>query len=174
MKICIVSDSHDRAQMLANAVQAAKDEGAEAVVHCGDVIGAQTLVPLIEIGLPVHVIHGNNLGDAMALWKLCKRSEGLINYYGADVNIELGGQKIFATHYPHYAKGIACLGEFDIVCCGHSHQALIEKQKTINSGECWLINPGSVAGLGGAATWILADLANQTFEIRQINSSSVR
>ena len=53
MKICIVSDSHDRAQMLANAVQVAKDAGAEAVVHCGDVIGAQTLVPLIKIGLPV-------------------------------------------------------------------------------------------------------------------------
>ena len=67
MKICIVSDSHDRASMLADAVQAAKDAGAEVVIHCGDVIGAQTLVPLMEIGLPVHVIHGNNLGDAMAL-----------------------------------------------------------------------------------------------------------
>src|SRR6476646_9523065 len=40
MKICIVSDSHDRAPMLASAVAAAKAEGAEAVIHCGDVIAA--------------------------------------------------------------------------------------------------------------------------------------
>jgi predicted phosphodiesterase len=40
MKICIVSDSHDRAPMLAAAVAEAKAAGAEAVVHCGDVIGA--------------------------------------------------------------------------------------------------------------------------------------
>jgi len=62
MKICVVSDSHDRAPMLAAAVAAGRDAGAEHVVHCGDVIGANTLRPLLEIGLPVHVVHGNNLG----------------------------------------------------------------------------------------------------------------
>ena len=64
MKICIVSDSHDRAPALAAAVSAAKAAGAEAVVHCGDLIGANTLRPLLELGVPVHFVHGNNLGDA--------------------------------------------------------------------------------------------------------------
>ena len=63
MKICIVSDSHDRAPMLAAAVASAKEAGAEAVIHCGDLIGAMTLRPLMQLGLPVHVVHGNNLGD---------------------------------------------------------------------------------------------------------------
>ena len=66
MKICIVSDSHDRAPMLRDAVAQARQAGAEAVVHCGDVIGAMTLQPLLELGLPLHFIHGNNLGDAAA------------------------------------------------------------------------------------------------------------
>ena len=63
MKICIVSDSHDRADPLASAVREAAAQGAEAVIHCGDVIGTQTLRAALEVGLPVHVIHGNNLGD---------------------------------------------------------------------------------------------------------------
>ena len=45
MKICIVSDSHDRADALAQAVCEAKERGAAAVLHCGDVIGTQTLRP---------------------------------------------------------------------------------------------------------------------------------
>ncbi|HMS26834.1 MAG TPA: metallophosphoesterase family protein [Burkholderiaceae bacterium] len=168
MKICIVSDSHDRAPMLAQAVASAKEAGAELVIHCGDLIGAQTLKPLIALGLPVHLVHGNNLGDPIALWKMCKRSEGLINYHGADIDIEIAGRKLFATHYPHYARGIAALGEFHVVCCGHSHEASVEQQTTIKGGKSWLVNPGSVAGLGGSATWILADLELATFEIRQL------
>ncbi|RPH58150.1 MAG: metallophosphoesterase, partial [Burkholderiales bacterium] len=50
MRICIVSDSHDRAPMLAAAVSAARQAGAQAVVHCGDVIGAGTLKPLLALG----------------------------------------------------------------------------------------------------------------------------
>jgi predicted phosphodiesterase len=43
MKVCIVSDSHDRADPLAAAVREAAAQGAQAVIHCGDVIGTQTL-----------------------------------------------------------------------------------------------------------------------------------
>jgi len=77
MKVCIVSDSHDRADALAQAVREAKEQGADAVVHCGDVIGAQTLKPAMALGLPLHVIHGNNLGDAMMLHSLSRGSGGL-------------------------------------------------------------------------------------------------
>jgi uncharacterized protein len=43
MKICIVSDSHDRAEPLATSVMQDKEAGAQAVIHCGDLIGAKTL-----------------------------------------------------------------------------------------------------------------------------------
>lgn len=165
MKICVVSDSHDRAPMLAAAVSAAREAGAEAVVHCGDLIGAQTLRPLIELGLPVHTIHGNNLGDPVALWKLAQSSQGLVTYHGQDADLELGGRRIFATHYPHYARGLACTGDYDIVCCGHSHAAGVVRQATIAGGVTWLLNPGTVAGLGAPATWLLADLARLDFRI---------
>lgn len=168
MKICVVSDSHDRAPMLTAAVTAAKKAGAELVIHCGDLIGAMTLRPLLQLGLPVHVVHGNNLGDPVALWNLCSSSAGLIIYHGPDIDLRLAGRRLFATHYPHYAHGLACTGDYDVVCCGHSHEASVVQQPTIGGGMTWLVNPGSVAGLGAPATWLLVDLVNFDFEIRPL------
>ena len=166
MKICIVSDSHDRAPLLAAAVSEAKAAGAFAVVHCGDLIGAQTLRPLLELGLPVHLVHGNNLGDVVALINLCASSGGLLNYHGHDADLQLGGRRVFATHYPHYGRGLACTGDYDLVCVGHLHEASVVSQPNIKGGRTWLVNPGTVAGLGAPKTWMLADLADLTIEIR--------
>ena len=166
MKICIVSDSHDRAPLLAAAVSAAKEAGAEAVVHCGDLIGAHTLRPLLALGLPVHFVHGNNLGDPVALWKMCMNSGGLLTYHGNDADVTLAGRRIFATHYPHYGQALACTGDYDVVCCGHSHAASVALQPNVRGGRTWLVNPGTVAGLGAPATWVLGDLADLRFEIR--------
>jgi len=63
MKICIVSDSHERSAPLARAVREAVAQGAHAVLHCGDVIGTNTLRAAMDCGIPLHVVHGNNLGD---------------------------------------------------------------------------------------------------------------
>jgi putative phosphoesterase len=167
LKICIVSDSHDRADPLLAAVAAAKRDGAQAVIHCGDVIGTNTLRPLLALGLPVHVVHGNNLGDPVAMPRLAAASNGLITYHGGDADIELDGLRVFATHFPHYARGMACTGDYALVCCGHSHEPSIEQQANITGGRTWLVNPGTVAGVGGDATWILGDLGAMSFELRR-------
>lgn len=170
MKICIVSDSHDRADALAQAVQEAKGQGAEAVVHCGDVIGAQTLRPTIALGLPMHVIHGNNVGDQMMLHQLSRRSDGVFHYHGADAQLDLGGCKVFLVHYPDYAYAMACTGDWDLVCCGHSHQAEVRRVPNVKGGETWLVNPGTVAGLAAPRTWALGDLATMRFDVRVLAS----
>ena len=51
MKLCIVSDSHDRPDPLAQAVRAGASEGATVVIHCGDLIGTQTLRGALDVGL---------------------------------------------------------------------------------------------------------------------------
>ncbi|CAG0951422.1 hypothetical protein BURK2_00219 [Burkholderiales bacterium] len=169
MKICIVSDSHDRAPALAAAVARAMAEGAEAVIHCGDIIGANTLRGAMEFGLPIHAVHGNNLGDPLALAKLGVLSGGRLNYYGADARIELAGKRIFATHLPEHGRAHACTGDFDLVCCGHTHEARVLEQPNIKGGNTWLVNPGTVAGVGAAATWLMADLTTMRFEIRRVD-----
>ena len=172
MKVCIVSDSHDRGPLLAEAVAAAQAEGAQAVIHCGDLIGVNTVKAALKLGLPMHVIHGNNLGDVVALAQVACNSDGRLFYHGRDATLDLAGRSIFVTHYPHYGRGMACTGDYDLVCCGHSHKPLIAEQANVKGGQTWLVNPGTVAGLGAsAATWILGCLASMTFEVRVLEST---
>ncbi|MBL8324651.1 MAG: metallophosphoesterase family protein [Rubrivivax sp.] len=168
MKVCIVSDSHDRAEPLAQAVREARALGAEAVVHCGDLIGAQSLKPALAVGLPVHLIHGNNLGDAQALHRLVASSDGRLRYHGADARIELAGRRIFLVHYDDYGHAMACTGEWDLVCCGHSHRAEVRQVAGVTGRPTWLVNPGTVAGLAAPSTWVLGDLAAMSFEVREL------
>jgi putative phosphoesterase len=173
MKICIVSDSHDRAEPLAAVIKKAQMAGAQAVIHCGDLIGANTLRSSLKLGLPIHAVHGNNLGDATALHKMMAKSGMVFTYHGQDAELELAGRKIFVTHYPHYGRGMACTGDYDLVCCGHSHIAEIIMQPNIKGGQTLLVNPGSVAGIAApraeeAFTWILGDLDNMLFEIHTL------
>lgn len=169
MKVCIVSDSHDRADALALAVASAKDEGAAAVIHCGDLIGTQTVRPAMAAGLPMHLIHGNNLGDPVSLSRLARESGGQVHYHGADARLELGGRRIFIVHYPEYGYAMACTGDWDLVCCGHSHQAAVERVANVKGGATWLVNPGTVAGLAAPATWTLGDLASMRFDTHELS-----
>jgi putative phosphoesterase len=169
VKICIVSDSHDRGDLLAIAIQQAKAEGAEVVIHCGDVIGGNTLRASMKLGLPIHAVHGNNLGDPVSMSRLAAKSNGLLHYYGQDAMLELGGRKIFVTHYPHYGEAMACTGDWDLVCCGHSHEPLIAERPNIKGGTTWLVNPGTIAGLGAPeATWVSGDIASAEYLLRRI------
>jgi putative phosphoesterase len=168
VKICIVSDSHDRADALAQAVGEGKALGAEAVIHCGDLIGAQAIKPALAHGLPIHLIQGNNVGDTQALHRQSRASGGLLQYHGADARLELGGRRIFAVHYDDYGQAFACTGDWDLVCCGHSHRAEARRVANVKGGATWLVNPGTVAGLAAPATWALADLARMRFELRDL------
>jgi hypothetical protein len=173
MKICIVSDSHDRSHPLEAAILEAKAAGARAVIHCGDLIGVNTLRASIKLDIPIHAVHGNNIGDVAALYRMMAKTNGQFSYYGEDAVLELAGRKIFVTHMPHHGQAFACTGDYDLVCHGHSHVAHIGKQRHVRDGECWLVNPGSVAGIDAPGvkaipTWILADLSDMSFEIRQL------
>ena len=171
MKICIVSDSHDRADALAQAVREAKSRGAEAVIHCGDLIGAQTIKPALAPGLPIHLIHGNNVGDTQALHRQSRASGGQLQYHGADARLELAGRRVFVVHYDDYGYAMACTGEWALVCCGHSHRAEARSVTGVNGTRTWLVNPGTVAGLSAPATWVLGDLAAMRFEVHELGIS---
>jgi hypothetical protein len=164
VKLCIVSDSHDRADPLAQAVARAKEQGAELVIHCGDVIGTQTLRQAMAVGLPMHVIHGNNLGDPISLSRWARESNGKLHYHGPDARLELDGKRIFVVHYPEYGYAMACTGDWDLVCCGHSHNAGVERVANVKGGTSILVNPGTVAGLSAPSTWMLGDLATMRFD----------
>jgi hypothetical protein len=112
----------------------------------------------------MHVIHGNNLGDPISLSRWARDSKGQLQYHGPDARLELGGRKVFVVHYPEYGYAMACTGDWDLVCCGHSHVLGFEQVANVKGGKTWLVNPGTVAGLAAPATWVLGDLAAMQFE----------
>ncbi len=169
MKVCIVSDSHDRRDLLKAAVTEAKQLGASAVLHAGDVVAPTALRPLQELGLPVHVIHGNNEGDIYAMMMLAQEPNSVIHYHGMEAGIELGGRRIFIVHYPHYARAMALTGDWDLVCTGHDHHPDISRiESPVTGKECVIANPGSIAGLGPAPSYIFGDLETMQFEHRPV------
>lgn len=172
MKVCVVSDSHDRADALAQAVRTAKSRGAEAVIHCGDLIGTQTLAPALAVGLPVHIIHGNNIGDPQSLHRWAARSNGQLRYHGVDGRIELAGRRIFLVHYDEYGYAMACTGDWDLVCCGHSHRAEVRAVPNVKGQTSWLVNPGTVAGLAAPSTWLMGDLAAMRFDVQELEGAA--
>jgi hypothetical protein len=172
MKVCILSDSHDHIALIDAAVADAQSAGAEAVLHCGDLVAPSTLHCLEKYALPVHVIHGNNTGDLYALARLAHKPGGIVRFHGMDAGIELAGRRIFLVHYPHYAQAMAATGDWDLVCCGHSHKAAIEERKNCQGGITHLVNPGTIGGVGKApATWVLGDLDSMQFELHEVPKS---
>lgn len=169
MKVGIVSDSHDHVWRLAAALQAACDAGAEALFHCGDIVSPVAIGRLPELPVPLHLIHGNNAGDKLAMARRAERSDGRIIYHGMDAALRLGGRRLFMVHFPHYARALAATGEWDVVFCGHNHRAGIETVRTVDGGRALVVNPGTVAGIDAAPTFAIGDLASLEFEIRELD-----
>ncbi len=170
MKICVISDTHDRVELFHTALEDAKSRGAEIVLHCGDIVAPYTLKGARQFGLPIHVIHGNNKGDLAVMCKLSQDPESLVQYHGRDAELELGGRKIFMIHFPEYAEAIALTGKYELVCCGHNHRCKIETvQHACGDGHTVLVNPGSASGMGRIQpTYVLGNLETMEFETLKI------
>jgi putative phosphoesterase len=169
MKICILSDSHDNIPALCAAVAEAKSLGAKAIFHCGDIVAPSTLRKLQPYGVPIHAIHGNNAGDLYTLMQLSHAPNSIIHYYGQDADFTLAGRRIFLVHYPHYAHAMAVTGDYDLVCCGHTHSLSVQTVKNMKGTQTVLCNPGTVGGVGTSATYLFGDLNTLTFEALPVN-----
>jgi uncharacterized protein len=172
MKICILSDSHDNHGLLGRAVAAACAWGAQAVLHCGDVVAPSTLSALQRHGVPLHVIHGNNTGDLYSMSRMAGEPESVIRFHGQDATLDLGGRRIFVVHYPHYGRAMATTGDWDLVCCGHTHKAEIVRVPNIRGERTLLVNPGTVGGIGAPPTYVLGDLASMHFVLHELTSDA--
>ena len=146
----------------------AKALGAQAVLHCGDLVAPSTLHAIIGLGLPIHLIHGNNAGDMYHLSRFAQEHGNRVQYYGQDGSLELAQRRIFMVHYPHYAKAMALTGDYDLVCNGHEHRAVVERIRNIKGGVTLRVDPGTVAGVSAPATYIFGDLQTLEFETRPV------
>ena len=118
MKLGIISDTHNLLRPEALAAL----EGADAILHAGD-INSQQILDQLQTIAPVYAVRGN----ADKEW-----AEHLPPF----LDFELGGLRIYMTHKK---KGLPPdLSPYNLVLVGHSHQYSETRQ-----GSALIVNPGS-------------------------------
>lgn len=158
-KIAILSDSHDNVHSLATALRQVQERRADLLLHCGDLCAPFVLERMAQaFPGPIHVVFGNNDGDGRLLQSIANKHPH-VKLHGIYIELEVATRHIAMIHYPEPAQRIAQSGQFDLVCYGHNHLKHSEQ-----IGATWLVNPGEVLGLLGAATWGLYDTETHQFE----------
>lgn len=155
MLISVLSDSHDSYENLAWAVAKSNELGAEVLFHLGDIVSPPMVNALKEFAGDIYVTWGNNDGDKPIL---IKRFTQLPKFKAAEglLELELGGKKIFANHYPDFAENACNTGRYDLVLSGHTHD--YREEKISNS---LFLNPGALWGqLGQEVSFATVDLSN--------------
>jgi uncharacterized protein len=145
MRIGIISDTHDQVARTAAAVRLLVAEGAEALIHCGDLT-----VPAVVrecARLPSYYVFGNNDFDEDDLRRAMAETGGVCLGRGGVVT--LGGRRVAVTHGDRDAEVRRLARENpDYLLLGHSHRPADERD-----GPVRRINPGA---LHRASSWTVA------------------
>ncbi len=156
MLLGILSDTHDQVERAAVAVALLAAEGAQALVHCGDLTGAAA-VRACGASLPCTFVFGNNDDDREGLRRAILAVGGDCLERGGE--LELAGRRIAVAHGddPRAMRRLA-VATPDYFLFGHSHVPTDHRD-----GPTRWINPGA---LHRAAEWTVALLDLESDELR--------
>lgn len=130
MRILIVSDTHRNNRNYLELLERLRP--LDLVIHCGDVEGSEyTLKEASEC--PVMMIAGNN---------------DFFSQLPRELNFNIGKYKVWVTHGHNYfvymgtqkLKEAARSRGADIVCFGHTHTPVLEREE-----DLIVVNPGSIS-----------------------------
>jgi putative phosphoesterase len=156
MRLGILSDTHDELARTRLAVQLLRDEGAEALVHCGD-LSSPPIVMACAV-LPFWFVFGNQDANNVPALQQAAAESGAI-CLGWSGEIDLDGRLIAVAHgHVSYDIRRALASRPRYLLSGHSHVASERRDGLVRR-----INPGA---LGEADQWTVALLDLQGDELR--------
>lgn len=147
MQLGIISDTHDRLESLAKAIEIFKKEQIELLVHCGDWVSPFTIeffdryCQKVGLKVPVKSVFGNNEGD---IRRMMDRNSSLSNpiEFTSKRTLEfiVESKKIVVYHGDDQTllTSLTASKLYDIVLTGHTH---MPRNENING--VLVINPGS-------------------------------
>ena len=165
MKLGIISDTHDRLEMILKAVDVFNGAKVDLVIHAGDYVSPFTASAFRALEARIVGVFGNNDGDRTFLRKRFQEIGAEIKDYFALV--DAGGTKVGVLHGQdgELLETLSSSEAIDVLICGHTHNALIERK-----GKVLLVNSGEASGyLSGRST--VAILETRTQECRLIELS---
>lgn len=144
MKIGIISDTHDQRARTSRAVARLMAEGAQALIHCGDL--TQPDIVHECAALPSYFVFGNNDYDEVGLRAAMAEVRGVCLERGGE--IVLAGKRLAVTHGDSAREARRLLATVpDYFLFGHTHVP------HDGEGTPRCINPGA---LHRAARWTVA------------------
>ena len=160
MKIGVISDTHDNLPKIKKAVELFNKEGAQLVIHAGDIIAPFAAEAMSELRCRVIAVLGNNDGEKIIL---ARKFEDIGELHANMAQIEISGKKIAVVHYSDSVEALVASGQFDIVIYGHTHKIDVRQGKTL------VVNPGECGGwVTGKSTVAVVDLDELDVEIREL------
>ncbi len=154
MKIAIISDTHDNLENLRKFFEFSKKEKVKVLIHCGDVCNGNTLKEIEENFKKIYLVLGNaDIVDS--LFECAKKTK----IFQKEGKIKAGKLKIGFCHA--FKLKEKNLKDFDFYFFGHTHWPFLKKEK-----NCYLVNPGNLAGLYYKATFALLDTKTKKLELK--------
>lgn len=165
MLISVISDIHDNLSALKKVIRESKRRKVGAVIFCGDFCAPFTAAKLLDFGVPIYTVFGNNDEDQYTIYERTKEKVKFTGVGAQFGEMKLGERKIAYTHYPVVAEGLAAKGDYDAIFFGHTHIPHVEKR-----GETLIANPGEVFGMlrGRGTTFGIYDTVTNEIEILDI------
>ena len=164
MKVGVLADSHDNRGSAADALSVFLREGAEAILHLGDVCSPPVLEPFRASGIPLLGVFGNNDADRAGLQAVSGNG-----FHRGPFVLEIGGRNVLMSHIFDELQGeIGEGGKFDLILFGHTHRPL-----TMRVGRALVINPGEACGfMSGRSTCAVIDLETMAARILAVTASA--
>ena len=137
MRIGILSDTHNQLERTHRAVESLMREGAEVLIHCGD-LSQSEIIGICSVK-PSYFVFGNHDSDNVPALLLAAKEFGAACLEWGGV-VELGGKRVGVTH-GHMridVKRVLAQGP-DYLLFGHSHIANDYRDGTVRR-----INPGAL------------------------------
>lgn len=137
MKIGICSDTHGHQGRTLAAVTRFKEHDVACVLHCGD-IGTAEIVQALA-AWPGHFVAGNVDQGIERILEAAMAAEQ--KWHNQFADLTLAGRRIAIAHghdQKRLETAMIC-GDYDLVCCGHTHQQQVRQiENTL------VINPGAL------------------------------
>lgn len=137
MLLGILSDTHDELDRTNRAIRLLCDQGAETLIHCGD-LSSPPIIKAIA-ALPSFFVFGNHDADNVPTLREAAKQSGAVCLGWGDV-VVLGGKRIGVAH-GHMTNDVRQVmsGQPEYLFTGHSHEMSDFQDDTVRR-----INPGAL------------------------------
>ena len=163
MKIALISDIHDNAGNLVQALALAETAGCTHLICLGDMVHSATFRTLrTSWAFGIDLVFGNNERERTLFRKMAE-SFSNTTLHGDTGEVVLGGRHIYFTHMPERAQNALAAGGFDAVFFGHTHQVFNQV-----FGSTLAANPGEITGRGGTPTFGIYDTEDNSVTIHPL------